>query len=243
MRYSFSMVDLFRQCPFKWFLRYGKKVKIEDDFKPDHPFKIGHLLHDSIELGLDTAIDNYYSKFPIIDNPHVEEVIKISKLYPEYINMIPSGENEYKLLTDDFIGYIDLLVKNSYGTYDIWDFKYSNNIDHYKNSMQLHVYKYYFEKITGKKVKNLRYLFVPKVSLKKDFETPTAEFRKQLNEELEKVHPEIVDIPYNLDQVKEYFEIINQIEDTSTKLKKKVGGQCWWCEYEDICIKSTIKEW
>lgn len=243
MRYSFSMVDLFRQCPFKWFLRYGKKVKIEDDFKPDHPFKIGHLLHDSIELGLDTAINNYYSKFPIIDNPHVEEVIKISKLYPEYINMIPSGENEYKLLTDDFIGYIDLLVKNNDGTYDIWDFKYSNNIDHYKNSMQLHIYKYYFEKITGKKVKNLKYLFVPKVSLKKDFETPSAEFRKQLNEELEKVHPEVVEIKFNSDKVKEYFEIINQIEDPTTKLKKNVGGQCWWCEYEDVCIKSTLKEW
>ena len=241
MRYSFSMVDMFRQCPFKWFLRYAQGVKIEPELTPDHPFKIGHLLHDSIELGLDQAIKNYYGKYPIIDDRHIEEVIKVTKFYKEFIDEIPEGKKEYKLLTDDFIGYIDLVVENEDGTYDIWDFKYSNNVEHYKDSMQLHVYKYYFELLTGKKVKNLKYLFVPKVNLKKDFKTPVFEFRRQLKEELNKVQHQIVNIEYNKNKVVEYFNIIREIEHPDTKLKKNVGHQCYWCDYENMCIKGVIK--
>ena len=60
-----------------------------------------------------------------------------------------------------------LNIASNLGTlsYDIYDFKYSNNIDKYMESSQLSVYKYYAEKLLGVKVKHLYFVFLPEYSL------------------------------------------------------------------------------
>ena len=45
------------------------------------------------------------------------------------------------------MGYVDLIIHNSDETIDVIDFKYSNNVDNYINSKQVHLYKYYLEKL------------------------------------------------------------------------------------------------
>ena len=52
--------------------------------------------------------------------------------------------------------------KNPTKYYDLYDFKYSNNIYHYKESPQLHLYKYYFETtIPCVKIRNMKFVIVP----------------------------------------------------------------------------------
>ena len=53
---------------------------------------------------------------------------------------------EYEIKNDEYVGYVDLMIYNSDKTVDVVDFKYSNNVDNYINSKQIHLYKYYLEK-------------------------------------------------------------------------------------------------
>ena len=69
------------------------------------------------------------------------------------------GEFEVEISNDDFKGFIDLLAPVTSDTrlggdyqelpdvFDLYDFKYSNNVEHYKESPQLHLYKFFFENI------------------------------------------------------------------------------------------------
>lgn len=240
MRYSYSNVDTYDQCPMKWYLRYIQGIRFEPKLDADNPLLIGTLLHDAIEYGLAEAEERYYNKYPIIHNEHVDEVIKIIHFYDDIKKILPPGINEYKIETDDFLGYIDLLSLNEDGTYDLWDFKYSNNIDIYMDKMQLHIYKHYIEKTTDMKIKNLKYLFVPKTKLKKDFEESIEDFRLKLKEELKTMEIKVVDVEFDPKQVEKYFSIIEEIESDDVKLTKNVGFQCVWCDYEEICLKSTL---
>lgn len=241
MLYSYSNVDTYNQCSFRWYLRYIKKIRFEPTLEPDSPLLIGTLLHDSIEFGIDKAEQMYYDKYPIIQNEHIDEVIKVSHFYDDIINILPSGINEYKISTDDFLGYIDLVSKNEDGTYTVWDFKYSNNINIYKKKMQLHIYKYYLEKTTDFKVTKLKYLFVPKTKLKRGFDQDIRDFRKELMVELETMKIKVIEIEFDESQVEKYFNIIEEIESDDVKLTKNVGPLCYWCDYENICINSKIK--
>ena len=82
--------------------------------------------------------------------------------------------------------------------YDLYDFKYSNNIKNYKKSDQLHLYKYFFEKCNpGKYIRNLFFLFVPKVKHQEEKTEDLSEFRKRILDELKGVEPELVQIEYD----------------------------------------------
>ena len=52
-----------------------------------------------------------------------------------------------------------LTIHENGKSFDIYDFKYSNNIDKYMESGQLSVYKYFAEQILGIKIEHL--YFVP----------------------------------------------------------------------------------
>ena len=84
--------------------------------------------------------------------------------YWKNIKSIPAY---WQIKYNDFIGFIDLLVKVGENTYDLYDFKYSNNVSHYMESPQLHLYKYFYEKQhPGHKIRKLFFLFVPKVNIR-----------------------------------------------------------------------------
>ena len=53
---------------------------------------------------------NISCHIPIITDDHINEAIKLENLIPRAAKMIPKGEFEVKIATDDFIGYIDLLA-------------------------------------------------------------------------------------------------------------------------------------
>lgn len=110
-------------------------------------------IHKSLETDAKTAIAEYVNSYPIITDEIINETIKMEFLIPKVKNLLPDGEYELPIITSDYLGFMDLLVKNEDGTYDLYDFKYSNNISNYMKSGQLHVYKYFYEQMTGRRIR------------------------------------------------------------------------------------------
>lgn len=131
------------------------------------------------------------------------------------------------------MGYVDLMIHNQDGTVDVVDFKYSNNIDNYLMSKQIHLYKYYLEK-QGFKVRNLGYLFIPKTSIKMKKDEDTYKFRKRLEKTLKSQKLQLKKVEYDENKVKEFFEEIKTLEKDTT-YEKNETRLCDWCDYKEYC--------
>lgn len=143
------------------------------------------------------------------------------------------------------MGYVDLMIHNEDGTVDVVDFKYSNNVENYIESKQVHLYKYYLEKL-GFKVRNIGYLFIPKTSIRLKKTEDTYQFRKRLQETMKKQKLQLVKVDYDENKVKDFFEEISILEKDTT-YKKNETKLCDWCDYKEYCqsdekIDYMIKE-
>ncbi|MGN9161250.1 AAA family ATPase [Clostridium sulfidigenes] len=238
MQYSHSKVECHISCPYKYKLRYVDKLKTIPDYSADNALICGNTIHMGAEKDLKSALDFYYSNYPIITDRHVEEVIKFEYLIPkihELLADINVYKKEFRINTPRFIGIVDLITKNDDGSVDVFDYKYSNNYEKYSESPQLHLYKYFLEQI-GFKVRKLGFIFIPKVSIKQKQEETLYQFRKRLDLELKDSKIKIMEIKYDASKVIEYMDsIINITEDD--KYKKNPTGYCSWCDYEKYCLK------
>lgn len=130
------------------------------------------------------------------------------------------------------------------GWYDIYDFKYSNNITNYMKSPQLHLYKYFFEKANPHKhIRKLFFVFVPKCNLRLKYKNKTNpkdetvyEFRKRVLEDLQSKEIQIKEVKYDADKVIEFLvQAKHCIEDT--EFVKNPSRLCDWCQYQKFCEK------
>lgn len=236
MQMSHSRVECWKKCPYQYKLRYVDKLKTLPDFEADNALIIGTALHTGIEKDVKTAIDWYYSQYPIITDKHIEEAMKLEAIIPKCKAMLPDGIFEEKIENEAFIGFMDLLVKVEHGVFDLYDFKYSNNVKNYMESGQLHEYKYFFEKTTGNKIRNMYFLFAPKVAIRmKKTETP-EQFRMRLKNELKDKEPQLVEVPYNPVKVAAFIADVAELEQ-ATEFEKSPSRLCDWCDYKDFCLK------
>lgn len=258
MQVSYSRVSTHTNCPYKFKLHYLDNIETLPSDDPQSPLTLGHALHTGIEKDVAAAIDEYYSAYPIVDDRHITEAMKLEYLIPKVKAMLSEGQHEVKIETDDFVGYIDLLVPAdiwehtpmgtkvtiSNDTYDIYDFKYSNNIDGYMTSAQLHLYKYFFELANpGKRIRNLYFVFVPKCWLRQKRKNKTNprdetlyEFRNRCLKDLESKEIVVKKIDYDPNKVIEYLiDTKHCIEDT--EYIKNPTRLCDWCEYQLYCEK------
>ena len=257
MQVSYSRVSTHKKCPYQFKLRYRDELKTIFNCDPQNALVLGHALHTGIEKDVAAAINEYYGAYPSIDDAHVTEAMKLEYLIPKVKNLLPEGRHEVKIETEDFIGFIDLLVPVGKGLwldasdgpmecdyYDIYDFKYSNNVQGYLDSAQLHLYKYFFELTNpGKRIRNLYFVFVPKCNLRMKRKNKTNprdetiyEFRKRCMEDLEQKEITVKKIDYDPNKVIEY--LINTkhcVEDT--EYTKNPTRLCDWCEYQLYCEK------
>lgn len=251
MQISHSRVECFEGCPYRYKLRYIDKYEVLKPDNADNPLFLGTALHTGIEKDVKTAIDEYYKNFTVITDEHINEAMKLEFQIPRAKALLPQGEYEVQIQDEDFIGFIDLLVPVSGEelfdevgnsviepmVYDLYDFKYSNNAYHYKDSPQLHLYKYYFEKThPGKKIRNMKFMLVPKVNIRQKKTEELSDFRQRIQDELQKTEIKFLEIDYN----PEY--IINFLTNTKrmleeTEFKKEEGWLCNWCEYQEYCKK------
>lgn len=226
-------------------MRYIDQILTLPPDNADHPLIIGTALHTGLEKGVDAAIKEYYMSYSIITDRHIEEAMKLEKVIPKAAAMIPKGEYEVKIEDEHFIGFIDLLAPAKVfergvevpNQYDLYDFKYSNNVSNYKKSEQLHLYKYFWEKNNpGKFIRNMYFLFVPKTSIRQKKTEDLFQFRKKIESELDKLEPKLVKIEYNPSMVIEFMIDIKSVLE-ATEFPKNQGYLCNWCEYQDYCQK------
>lgn len=212
-------------------MRYLDGIDTNDPTESNNALVLGTALHTGIEKGVEEAIQQYFMSFPVIDDSHINEAIKLEYLIPRAKAVLPSGSYEVEIKDNDFHGFIDLLapVKLFHDSevpdvYDIYDFKYSNNVNHYKDSRQLHLYKYFFEKCNpGKKIRNLYFLFVPKVNIKQKKTETLMEFRQRIWEELQDVDVKTVQIDFDHEKVIDFLLQIKTINEHLTLKRMKVG--------------------
>ena len=259
MKVSYSRVSTFDKCPYQYDLRYRQKLETIPTDDPQSALILGHALHTGIEKDVTSAIEEYFNAYPIISDFHIDEAIKLEYLIPKVKEVLPEGQHEVKIEDDDFVGFIDLLapateeVYNNnpdgsgvslYEWFDIYDFKYSNNVKNYMDSGQLHLYKYYFEKLNpGKRVRKLFFVFIPKVQIRRKkknktnkFDETDFEFRQRILSELESKEIQIVEIEYNPNKVIDFLTDTKHLVECE-KFDKNPTRLCDWCEYQTYCEK------
>lgn len=256
---GYSAVSTFENCPYQYRLRYIDGMEMLDDYEPTDALKIGTALHRGIETDVPTAIQEYYNSYPIITDAHITEAIKLETMIPKVKAVIPEGQHEVFFEYGAFKGTIDLLVPvenptvyNIFGIgtegtvellegdwYDIYDFKYSNNIDRYLESPQLHVYKYFAEKALGIKIRRLYFVFAEKTMIRQKKTEDLNQFRLRLKRTLEGAQVQVKEVSYDVGKVLEFMQ--NQVKIlTCTDYIKTPSKLCDWCEYQDFCEKQEV---
>ncbi|ASN68338.1 putative ATPase [uncultured Caudovirales phage] len=238
MQYSHSRVESFKNCPYKYKSRYVDKLKTIPNQDANNALICGNTIHTGAEKDLKVALEFYKSNYYIMTDLNVNEIIKFEYLIPklkELLVDINIYAQEYLIITKRFKGIVDLITKNDDGTVDVFDFKYSNAIEHYMESPQLHIYKYFLEQ-QGFKVRKLGFIFIPKISIRQKKEEDLYQFRKRLLQELRASEINLLEVPYNPNKVIEFLDSIIGINET-TEYPKNPTNLCSWCEYEEYCLK------
>lgn len=236
MQVSYSRIGTFKQCPYQYYLRYIKGLKTKFNLDSTNALVLGTAVHTGIEKrDVIEAIKSYYSNYPSVTPLMVNEAIKLEILVNKAIRELPTGEYELELNDDDFKGFIDMLVEVEPNVYDLYDFKYSNNVKNYLESGQLHVYKYWFEKLNpSKRIRKLHFVFIPKVKLKQDEYETIENYRERLIAECEKQEINIVPIEYDYNKVIEFLLNTKQCVEC-TDFDKNKSKLCYWCDYRKYC--------
>lgn len=238
MKFSHSRVECFKNCPYQFKLRYIDDLKTLDDYEPQDALRLGTAVHTGIQVSVDKAIKDYFMSYPVINNQHIDEAIKIEVMCNKARAMLPLDMSEFEvpLYGQNFSGFIDMLTIHEDGkSFDIYDFKYSNNIDKYTESPQLSIYKYYAEKILGIKVDKLYFVFLKKVGIRQRKTETLVQFRTRLRETLKSADVQIVEVPYNENHVLDFFyqqSLINEV----VEYPKNQTRLCDWCSYYDYCM-------
>lgn len=246
MRFSYSRIGCFANCPYQYKLRYIDELKTIPDQAADNALYLGTAIHTAFETGsVEEAIKSYRSNYYILTDAHINEEIKLEILIPKVLARLPKAECEVEISTDEFVGFIDRLVylftdEQGIAHYEIWDYKYCNSksIERYLQSGQLHIYKYYFEKTHPNTVVDaLKYVFIPKVNIRQKKTETIHQFRQRLREVLETTEPIVRSINYNKDMITDFSECCKYLLSCN-EFPKNETNLCGWCAYEPLCKRN-----
>ena len=238
MRFSYSRVSTYQQCPYKFKLQYLDGAVTIRDPSPDDALIVGNAMHKGIEQGTGAALQWYDEQFTVLTDLHIHELMKLELLLPKVQSLIDYdiATFEFEIQTPDFAGYIDLMIKADDGAVHIYDFKYSNNVDKYLESAQLHLYKYYLETVHGIPVSRLGYIFIPKTSIRQKKTEDLYQFRRRLAQTIEDLTVTVREVTYDPQQVVSFFQTIAQI-NAASEYPKHLTKLCDWCQYQEYCLK------
>lgn len=239
MRYSYSRVDCFEKCRYQFYLRYIQGLTTMDPPEAGSPLIVGSAMHHGLEQGSDAMEDYYYHQFPVISDLHVHEMMKLKALVEKAqrsMEQLIDGRKttfEYEIVFPEFTGFVDFLIHNQDGSMDVFDFKYSNNVENYQQSKQLHLYKHFLE-ASGFTVSKLGYIFIPKTYIRQKKVEDLYQFRKRLLDTLATMDVKILEVPYDPQKVEEFLQICREIK-TVNHYDKTPSKLCAWCEFQKYC--------
>lgn len=223
-------------------MQYLDRLKTLPPTEPDNALILGTAVHTGIEQSLQAAIQQYFFSYPIITDKHINEAIKLEQVIPKARAAIPPGGSfEVPIYDRDFVGFIDYLAPintvDGIEYYDLYDFKYTANVHSYKDSTQLHLYKYFFERNNpGKKIQALYFLFVPKVKIKQGKTETLQDFRDRLKMELSKAAVQKVQVDFKPEKVIEFLFGIKRASEAKD-FPRNESYLCRFCEFSDFCSK------
>ena len=236
-RFGYSAVSSFEKCPYQYKLSWldGLDTLPTDD--PTNALILGTAVHRAIETDIDTALREYFMSYKVITDLHINEAIKIQYLLPKVKEMLPNGFHEVPIKYRNFKGTIDLLVPINDHVFDLYDFKYSNNVDAYMESRQLHVYKYYYERShPAYEIRNMYFVFIPKVQIRQKKTEDLFQFRRRLLSELKDKEPFFREVAYQPEKVIDHLELCQNIL-TATEFPENRTRLCDWCQFKNFCYK------
>jgi len=200
MKWSYAKLSTYAQCPLKFKLKYLDKIPMQQRMNENREY--GSKVHKILE--------NHFNGANPKHNEKIVEILLQSKWYSEIENVI---DVEYKISTDNFVGYVDLIYEKGSKTH-LADFKVvADNVKwlkykDFQKEAQLALYRHYYNK------------------------DAIAEFIL-----LDKNHFEIDDVRCHLppSQAVTWMEEIKEsIKDGN--FKGCESNLCAWCDYESICM-------
>ena len=212
------------------------RLKTIPDTNADCALWLGLGLHKGIETGsVEAGIEEYKSHFNILTDEHINWITQLEYQIPRVIELLPEGgEHELEIKNERFVGFIDYVCNDT-----LFDFKFSNNIDNYVKSPQLSIYKHYLERIRPDiKIKHLKYVFVPKISIRQKLKAKPPEtlmeFRQRLQEHLEASEIKIIEVPFDPDSITQFEDCCQRL-DTVKSFPKNETKLCQWCQFRQYC--------
>lgn len=238
-----SAISTFKKCPYAYKLQYLDELKTIPSQDPQNALVIGTALHYGCETrDLKQSLDLYYSNYYLINDLQVNEEIKLTMMLPKVWQILDEMdyiryEHEVDFELDGFHGTADLLAYNQDGSVDLYDFKYSNNVDSYMESPQLHIYKYYLEKL-GYTVNRLGFIFIPKTFIRQKKTESIDTFRMRLKATLADMQPQVNMLEYDAQKVADSFQTVLKIYNTK-EFEPAPSKLCDWCQYKEYCTRGV----
>lgn len=232
MRFSYSNISTFAKCPYQWKLRYLDKLKTLPETNADNALYLGLAVHKGIETGsVEKAVAEYKSHYNILTDANINWIMQLEYQIPRVIDLLPDGgEHELEIKLDDFVGYVDYVCGDT-----LYDFKFSNNVDNYKESPQLSLYRYFLGQTRPDlKINHLKYVMIPKVTIRQKKDETLWEFRQRLLEHLEASKIQIVEVPYDPDSITQFLTACQQLSKIDN-FPKNPTRLCNWCQYQQYC--------
>lgn len=240
MRYSYSRLECFAKCPYQYRLRYVDKLKTLPETNADNALYLGLAVHKGLETGsVAEAISEYKSHYNILTDENINWISQLEYQIPRAIELLPTGgEHELEVKLDNFIGFIDYVCGDT-----LYDFKFSNNVDTYRKSPQLSLYKYFLEQVRPElKINHLKYIIIPKINIRQKKNETVLEFRQRLQEHLDISEIQIVEVPYDGDSVTQFLTACQQLEKVDN-FPKNPTRLCGWCQYQTYCESNGEIDW
>lgn len=232
MRFSYSRIECFAKCPYQYKLRYVDKLKTLPETNADNALYLGLAVHKGIETGsVEEAVAEYKSHYNVLTDANINWIIQLEYQIPRVIDLLPDGgEHELEVQLENFIGYVDYVCGDT-----LYDFKFSNNVDNYRKSPQLSLYKYFLEQVRPDlKINQLKYIMIPKVNIRQKKDETLWEFRQRLQEHLEASEIQVVNVPYDQDSITQFLDACQHL-DVVENFPKNPTRLCGWCQYQKYC--------
>lgn len=221
MRFSFSQLSTFKQCPKKWKFRYIDKLPVKESEILEKGKKVHFILEHFEDFLQKKLSDEYYNC------KESEIVLKFAKSELGKDILLKKSLREYEIKFNDnfeptlenekFIGYIDRI--NISDKLELIDFKTGKYKEiQYQDYSQLIIYAIYmFQKFKNIDKILLRFIYVEHL----------LENSLELNRDSLEVYK------------KDFLNQIKNIENCND-FKANISKLCNWCDFKDSCSDFKI---